>query len=108
MALRIILFKEPLPEREARLPACSRGATKLRGKPPAEKPWASDQELAQDGQAVGSQILEMRHKHRAKIEHFLPADHIRADVQFPHYCLPSYIVLIVKLNLFKKRAGERN
>ncbi len=50
----------------------------FREKTPAEKARASDQELTQDSRAVGPQILEMRHKHGAKIEHFLPAHLIRA------------------------------
>ena len=69
-----------------------------------EKARASGQELAQDGRAIGSQIFEMRHKHGAKIEHFLPAQNIRADVQFAHYRLASHIVLIVKPSLSEKRA----
>src|SRR5271165_1217909 len=72
---------------------------------PPQKARTSDQELAQDGRAVGPQILEMRHQHGAKIEHFLPAHHLRADVQFAHYGLSSDVVLIVKLSLPKNRAG---
>ena len=78
----------------------------LRRKMPPKKARASDQELAQDGRGVGPQILEMRHQHGAKIEHFFPAHHLRADVQFAHHGLPSDIVLIVKPGLSKNRAGE--
>jgi hypothetical protein len=78
----------------------------FREKTPAEKARPSNQELMQDSRAVGLQILEMRHEHGAKIEHFLPAQLIRADVQYTHYRLPSHVVLIVKPSLSKKRAGE--
>src|SRR6516162_1221626 len=46
-------------------------------------------------------------QHRAKIEHFLPAQDIRADAQYAHYCLPCDIMLIVKAGLLKNRAGGR-
>ena len=59
----------------------------------------------QDGRAVASKILEMRHQHGAKIEHFLPAHHFWADVQFEHDGLPSDVVLIIKPGLSKNRAG---
>jgi hypothetical protein len=78
----------------------------FREKTPAEKARASDQELTQDSRAVGPQILEMRHKHGAQIEHFLTAYLILADVQYAHYRLPCHVVLIVKRSLSKKRAGE--
>src|ERR1700736_1871874 len=72
---------------------------------PPEKARSSEEQLVQDGRTVASQILEMRHQHRAKIKHFLPTHHFRPDVQFEHYSLRSDVVLIIKPSLSKNRAG---
>jgi hypothetical protein len=75
---------------------------------PPEKTRTSDHELVQDGGPIAPEILEMRDEDGAKIKHFLPAHHLRTNMQDAHQGLPPNVVLIVEPSTPKKRAGGGN